>query len=188
MSFTTAQTNYFNKIIPYAKVSQNGTGIPYQLIAAYWSWETDFGKNESSRKGNNHGGIKKNTLGSTADPVGQYAGYATITDYANDWARVLNIKNYGYPEVLAAARQGKSWETITKAFNASQYMERGYNVSTIIKRAKYVDTLTGGSGNTGSSGGGESFEIGKFSDEQYVMIGMAAVALVSLILAGGNRN
>ena len=135
------KNEYYAKLLPYAKIAEAGTGIEAELITAFWSWETDYGTNESSKLGNNHGGIKANSSGRDY-VVGQYAGYNSINRFAEDWARILNVvKGVGYEAVLKTASITKDPVEITKVFNASKYAEQDYNVNVIVDRYNAIKNI-----------------------------------------------
>lgn len=172
--------DYFAKMYPAAVIASQATQgkLPPEWIVATWSYETHWGTNGSA-KANNHGGIKANSLG--RDYVaGQYAGYNSIETFAKDWARVLNLSYY------TAVHQGSmDYTALTQRFNASPYMEQGYNVNTIVGRAKEVmTTIRGGVPNPGTgagAGSGGGVAVGNYSDEQIKNIGLAAIALFTLL-------
>lgn len=139
------QNAYYARLAPASKITAQKTGIPSELLLAWWSWETNFGTNQSS-KYNNHAGIKKNSKGSEfVAPGGMYAGYRTVDAFANDFARTINLNFAGYPGVISAGRTD-DYGIITKAMNASAWAEHDYNVTTINNRAKVARAYTGGTG------------------------------------------
>lgn len=134
-----AQQAYYKKMLPYGKKVEQKIGIPAATVVAWWSWETDFGTNNSS-KHNNHAGIKANSKG--RDYVaGIYAGYNSLDSFVADYCRILSLNAYGYPQVIKAGKDGKDTATITKAHNASSWSEADYNVTTIVNRANAVGKL-----------------------------------------------
>jgi hypothetical protein len=137
--FTEDQKKYLEKIRGAAVIGSQKTGIPAELIAAWWTWETAYGTNRTS-KVNNHAGIKNLSTGKDYSD-GQYAAYNTIENFANDWARIISGNRAGYPEIIAAARGKKSYIDITDAHNKSLWSEADYNLLTIDKRAKNIAML-----------------------------------------------
>lgn len=133
---------YYAKMLPIGQIVQGKIGIPAALVVAFWSWETDFGTNASS-KANNHAGIKSNSKGADY-AAGIYAGYNSLANFAADYARILSINAYGYPKVLQVAKAGGSYADITKAHNASSWSEADYNVDTIVSRANAISGVTPG--------------------------------------------
>ena len=138
MATAAQQTAYYAKMMPYGAKVQGKIGIPAAVVVAWWSWETDFGSNGSS-KANNHAGIKANSKGADYK-AGIYAGYNSLDSFVNDYCRILSLKAYGYPQVLEAAKGGDV-KAITKAHNASSWSEADYNVDTIVKRAAAAGKL-----------------------------------------------
>jgi hypothetical protein len=150
MSLNDKQIAYIKQVYPAAKMVQEKTGIPADLVVSWWTWETAFGENMSSRMGNNHAGIKANSTGAQG-AVGQYAKYNSIDDFANDYARILSMPHYGYPGVLAAARNNpQNYTQITDALNKSQYAESDYNINTIGQRAFFIRGIVKGSTEVGA--------------------------------------
>jgi flagellum-specific peptidoglycan hydrolase FlgJ len=177
MATAAQQAAYLQAILPHAHTAAAKLGVSAMyapLIWAWWSWETDFGTNQSS-KANNHAGIKKNSNGSQFD-AGQYAGYHSITAFANDWVRILSLGAYGYPEIVAAMRAGKSYEEVTRLHNASSWSEADYNVATIVQRAK----VAGGS-SPASSGLPDVSNLSADDMKKYATIGLAFAAVVAML-------
>ena len=169
------QDAYFAKMLPYGAKVERRLGIDKEIAVAWWSWETHWGTNESSRKGNNHGGIK---FTSNADfKVGMYAGYNSISRFVDDFVRVLTIPGYGYPGVLASANINGPDDVagITRAMNASKYAQDDYNISTIRERVERIRNMT--------YRPAASPEVNDSNREQYAAIGAALVAAVAAALA-----
>lgn len=137
--------NYYMQVAPAAQYVQMKTNIPAPLVIAWYAWETNFGKNESSRLGNNHAGIKSNSSwGDKA--IGQYEAYTSIQDFGKDYARILLLPEEwrGYPEVLRTAQRTNDFTAITKAMNASKWAEHDYKVSDVVAWAiEAQNTLSG---------------------------------------------
>lgn len=137
------QTAYVKAIEPWAKMAASSTGIPAELIAAWWTWETAYGTNNTS-KHNNHAGISANSTGK--DYVsGRYAGYNTPVNFVNDYVRIITARDWrGYGAIIDAAKKNpKDYAAITKAHNASAWSEADYNVDEIVRRAREIATLYG---------------------------------------------
>jgi flagellum-specific peptidoglycan hydrolase FlgJ len=138
---TALQKSYYSRMLPYARLVQQALGIPAELEVAFWSWETDYGTNSTS-KVNNQGGITKGSAG--RDFVsGGYAGYNSMDNFVKDRIRLLSLNMAGYPAIVSAARSNAGYEAITRAHNASGWSADDYNVSTIVARAKEVAALGG---------------------------------------------
>lgn len=176
--FNDAQKQYLLRIQRGAKIGQSRTGIPSELIAAWWTWETDYGTN-STQKVNNHAGIKSNSTGK--DFVsGQYAGYNTIEAFANDWSRIISLNMAGYPAIIQAARAKKSYAEITDAHNKSGWSEADYNINTIVKRAENIKILYG-SKTTTTNGTVEVDNLSPDDLKKYAAIGLAVLAAIALV-------
>ena len=172
--FNEDQKKYIELIRGAAVGASLKTGIPAELIAAWWTWETAYGTN-STAKVNNHAGIKSLSTGKDYTS-GQYAGYNNITNFSNDYARIISGNRAGYPEIIKAAREKKSYMDITKAHNASLWSEADYNLLVIDKRAREIAQLY-------------KININKDSIEQmnqddlkkYAAIGLAVLAAIALV-------
>lgn len=146
MAMTAKQLEYVNRVIPIAKEVSKRTGISPELIVSWWTWETNYGANET-HKVNNHSGIKSASSGK--DFVsGQYAGYNSNESYIADYVRTITARDYrGYGQIIDVAKVNpKDYVTITKAHNASMWSEADYNTNTIASRAKQVAELLGVTG------------------------------------------
>lgn len=179
--------SYMEGLLPTAQKVSVQTGIPANLLASWWSWETDAGSNLSS-KNNNHAGINYT---SNADyQKDGYAGYNSLDNFAKDFTRILTMGAYGYPEVIARAKKSPGdLEGITRAMNASSYAQDDYNVTEIVRRANLV---SGGSSRplTGFSSSGQPTLFGKevwnpwgMNQEEllkFASIGAIAVLLISM--------
>jgi hypothetical protein len=174
------QKNYVLRIQQAAKIGQAKTGIPAELIAAWWTWETAFGTNKTHLV-NNHAGIKSTSTGK--DYVsGDYAGYNTIQNFANDWARIISLNRFKYPEIIQAARAKKSYEQITDAHNDSAWSEDPYNLYTIRKRAEAIRVIYGS--NYISAPAPVTPDVNSLSQEdikKYAAIGLAVLAAIALV-------
>lgn len=181
---TEAQKQYVMRIQRGAQIGQAKTGIPAELIAAWWTWETAYGTNTTS-KANNHAGIKATSRGKDykigKSPL-EYAGYNTIDNFANDWARIILGVNYKYPEIIAAARAKRSYAEITAAHNASGWSEGDYLISTIVRRAEAIKVLYGS--NFVSAPAPVTPDVNSLSPEdvkKYATIGLAVLAAIALV-------
>jgi hypothetical protein len=187
-----SQNNYFSTIMPFASQVEQKTGIPAELVAAWWSWETDYGKNRGARELNNHAGIKKNSRGNQKnDPV--YAGYNTLTDFANDFSRTLLLPYDGYKKVIATAQTTKDYAALTKVMNDGPWAEADYNISTITQRAKEAAKYRGVTVASGGAAGTQTTafdlssvtsKVNSMSNDELIKfagIGAAVVALIALV-------
>jgi PKD repeat protein len=138
-----AQTKYIQTVLPAAQKVASKTGLAPELVAAWWSWETAFGANGTS-KVNNHSGIKAASSGK--DFVsGQYAGYNSEESYVADYVRTITARDYrGYGAIIDASKSNpKNYAAVTAAHNASKWSEADYNVSTIVARAQEIAKMIG---------------------------------------------
>lgn len=155
MAMTAKQLEYVNRVIPIAKEVSRRTGIAPELIVSWWSWETNYGANET-HKVNNHSGIKSASTGKDF-VAGQYAGYNSSDSYVADYVRMITSRDYrGYGKIIDVAKANpKNYVEVTKAHNASMWSEADYNVTTIASRANEVAKLLGVVGGTSGGGGSE---------------------------------
>jgi len=178
--FNDQQKQYLLRIQRAAKIGQSKTGIPAELIAAWWTWETAYGTNKTHLV-ENHAGIKSNSSGK--DFVsGQYAGYKSIDNFANDWARIINLNMAGYPAIIQAARAKKSYAEITDVHNKSGWSEADYNINTIAKRAENIRVLYGS--NLAPSSPPSPTNTDNLSQDdlkKYAAIGLAVLAAIALV-------
>lgn len=138
------QQEYVRKIQPLAAKAAASTGLAPELIAAWWTWETDYGRNNTS-KANNHAGIGAMSSGKDYVHHG-HAGYKSGDNFVRDYVRVLSFDNdfYGYNKVLQAARNNpKNYEQLTQLHNDSKWSVAPYNVNTISARAREIAQLYG---------------------------------------------
>lgn len=180
--FNDQQKQYLLRIQRAAKIGQSKTGIPAELIAAWWTWETAYGTNKTHLV-ENHAGIKSTSTGK--DFVsGQYAGYRSIDNFANDWARIISLNRFGYPAIIAAARAKKSYAEITAAHNASEWSEDPYTISTIVKRAENIRILYGSNLARTAPASPSVTNTDNLSQEdlkKYAAIGLAVLAAIALV-------
>lgn len=144
-----SQKAYVQKVLPLASKVASKTGLAPELVAAWWTWETDWGKNQTS-KVNNHAGIGAMSSGRDGVFAG-HASYNSPDSFVNDYVRVISFQDpsYGYKAVLDAARQDpKNYARITQLHNSSKWSVANYNVSTIVSRAADIGGLIGVTGNT----------------------------------------
>lgn len=178
--FNDQQKQYLLRIQRGAKIGQSRTGIPAELIAAWWSWETAYGTNKTHLV-NNHAGIKSQSTGK--DFVsGQYAGYNSLDNFANDWSRIISLNRFGYPAIIEAARAKKSYAEITDAHNKSDWSEDPYTISTIVKRAENIRVLYGS--NVAPSAPASPTNTDNLSQDdlkKYAAIGLAVLAAIALV-------
>lgn len=173
---------YMQAILPHANSAAAKLGAPSYgpLIWAWWSWETDFGTNGSS-KVYNHAGIKKNSSGRDFES-GQYAGYNSMGNFVNDWVRILSLGSYGYPAVVAAMKNGKSFGEVTQLHNASSWSEADYNVQTILDRAAAAGGQSGGSAPSTPVNLPDVSNMSQDDLKKYAAVGLAVAAALFVVL------
>lgn len=140
---------FYSKYLPYAKESSQLLGgklDPY-IILAFWHWESAGGTNLATTKLNNLGGINwvgqsKYGINATQSPYGkqEYANYATLSDFAKDFARVMSL---GYYKDTLLAGQTEGYKDDVIAHNASPYAGGDYNITTVVDNANAFRTLAG---------------------------------------------
>jgi hypothetical protein len=136
---------FYKQYYNYAKIVESNTGIPYEVILAVWSWESDYKNNRISQDGIfNLGGTKyvSNSIAETKS--GMYADYKDLTQMAQDFSRILNLSYY--KEIKN--NKGGGYKEYFEDWNKSPYAESDYNVTEMIKRATEFKKLSGSITNT----------------------------------------
>ena len=141
-----SQIEYVKRMIPIGQKIQSKTGLPAELTVAWMTWETDFGKNQTT-KVRNQSGIGAASSGKDF-VAGGYAGYNSDDSYIADYVRTITARDYrGYGAVIdAAKRNPKDYVGITQKHNDSKWSEDPYNTSTIAVRANQIAAMMGVSG------------------------------------------
>ena len=110
-----SESSFFSSMLPYAQAAAQKTNIPYEVILAQWALESNYGKSDLAARANNFAGIKWNR---SADYVsGAYAGYFSVSSFANDYSRVMGLSYYD------KVRNAVSIEDTIKALGNSPYAE-----------------------------------------------------------------
>ena len=140
---------FYDKFYPYAKVSAskiNGVGTEEaDMILAFWYWETGRGTNLGTKQFNNLAGINynkswKNPLQLKASPSGEYAVYSNLSNFAEDYARVLNLNMYSK---VREAFKTAGFDDDVASISASPYSTADYDAPTVIKAANEFRKLSG---------------------------------------------
>lgn len=156
---------YWNKMEPYAKIASNKTGISVETILAHWQLETGGGTSDLSKRANNHAGIKASSKGKDYTS-GAYAGYRNLTNFANDYARVMSLSYYD------GVRSANGIKEEVNELDKSPWAEDKN------QGKKLLDILNKNGVNTGSSGTmGEVTEMATGS-----IMPIAIIALLAVIL------
>lgn len=126
---------FSDKFRPYAEQSAKAIkgGAPVEVILAFWYWETGGGTNKGTKEYNNLAGINynrswKNPLQVKASTSGEYAIYANLSDFAQDYARVLNLSYY---DKVRNAFKTAGYSDDVSAISASPYSVDDYNQSAV---------------------------------------------------------
>jgi hypothetical protein len=124
----TPNTAFQKKIAPYAVQAGKLLGMDPNVIMTQWLYETNDGTNVGSRLYNNLAGIK-HTGSSTpaAYTVGDsiHAAYPTLSDFVNDYVRVLKLSYYN--EIRAIAKPGVDPIVAKNVIDKSPYAVTNYN-------------------------------------------------------------
>lgn len=138
---------FYDRYAQYAQISAKKIkgGAPIEVILAFWYWETGGGTNNGTKSYNNLAGINynrtwKNPLQVKASPSGEYAIYANLSDFAEDYARVLNLSYY---DKVRSAFQTAGYSDDVSAISASPYSVADYDQKTVEGYINEFRKLTG---------------------------------------------
>lgn len=140
---------FYDKFYPYAMHSAskiNGAGTEEApVILAFWFWETGRGTNRGTSEFNNLAGINynrswKNPLQLKASPSGEYAVYSNLNNFAEDYARVLNLSMYAN---VRNAFKTAGYEDDVASISASPYSVADYDKTTVLNAIKEFRKLSG---------------------------------------------
>jgi len=139
-----ALDDFFKKMLPYASDASEKLGIPKSVILAQWANESNYGRSNVSLNANNYGGIKDT---GRYQKYGAYAKYPTLSDFVDDYVRVLNLSYYD--DVREIKTNNPVEETLAD-LSKSPYAESGYGggswLASIIKQfdlTKYDNNNSG---------------------------------------------
>lgn len=138
---------FYDKFYPYAKVSASkiSGGAPPEVILAFWFWETGRGTNRGTKEFNNLAGINynrawRNPLQLKPSPSGEYAVYSNLNNFAEDYARVLNLSMYSN---VRNAFKTAGYEDDVASISASPYSVDDYDKPTVLNAIKEFRKLSG---------------------------------------------
>jgi len=144
MNFKEFYDRYYN----YAKIAANkiNGGAPPEVILGFWYWETGRGTNRGTTQFNNLAGINynrswRNPLQVKPSPSGEYAIYANLTNFAEDYARVMNLNMYGK---VRTAFKSAGYADDVAAISASPYSVDDYDKTTVNNMIAEFRKLQGG--------------------------------------------
>lgn len=90
---TQAQQAFVKKMLPYAQSVSKKTGVPANDIIGQWAFESKWGLSQAATQNLNFGGIGPNRgIGVGKDT--SYAGYSSLSQFANNYAQVIKQKQY----------------------------------------------------------------------------------------------
>ena len=120
-------------------------GAPIEVILAFWFWETGRGTNRGTKEFNNLAGINynrswKNPLQLKPSPSGEYAIYSNINNFAEDYARVMNLSMYNN---VRATFKTAGYDDDVAAISASPYSVADYDRKTVLGFINEFRKLTG---------------------------------------------
>ncbi len=90
---TQAQQAFVKKMLPYAQSVSKKTGVPANDIIGQWAFESKWGLSQAATQNLNFGGIGPNR-GISAGKDTSYAGYSSLSQFANNYAQVIKQKQY----------------------------------------------------------------------------------------------
>lgn len=138
---------FYDKYYQYAKISADLiTGnTPVESVLAFWYFETGKGTNLGTKQFNNLAGINynrswKNPLQVKPSPSGEYAVYANLSDFAKDYARVMNL---GYYTGVRTAFATPNIEDDVRAISASPYSVADYDFNATVEYIRQFAKLSG---------------------------------------------
>lgn len=137
---------FFDKFYSTAVATSDYLGgkLDPNILLSFWHWETAGGTNKGSQDLNNLAGIKwvnqKQKYNINASKSGMYANYASLDEFAKDYARVLSL---GYYKDVLTAGTTAGYTDDVLAINKSPYAEADYSIKTVVDNALEFKQLSG---------------------------------------------
>lgn len=120
-NFTGSQADFVQKMLPYAAITSQRTGLPVSFLLAQWGLESGWGTSPAAKENLNFGGIKP-WAGAGAGKDSTYAGYTSLSAWANGYADFVT-QNSRYAGLLQAARNGASAQQLAYIMGQTGYAE-----------------------------------------------------------------
>lgn len=172
---TQQQINEFkSQMYPYALKAGQALGMSPEFVLGQWALESAYGTSTIAKKAGNYAGIrytshadyKYSTTGN-----GAFSGYNTLTNFVNDYIRVMGLSFYD------KVRQATTMQQEASALESSPYDANGKADHYGTHILNVVKTLFG---NTTSVPTEPVNNMSTDDLKKYALIGLALVTAVSL--------
>lgn len=139
--------NFVHMMAPYAYEVSRLTGVFPEVIISQWALETGWGTSDVFRQAKNLAGIKA-TASWTGLTIGPYRAYPSLSQAAQDYARVLNLNLYAN---VRAQREPYSQAVALGASPWAEDPRYGAKILSILPRVQGILYSMGSTTLSGSS-------------------------------------